>query len=160
MDVIKQLATKIETTLEELEQKLQTMPRTEASKNRATQIKLTRDYHYVQTKFKNIQLEAKQKRSQAEMKRRAEAAERDRQREVDMDATNNKRLQMQLQDDKVTEEIMREREEEVRKINQGMHQVNEIYKVSQTAMKTPSQAVTSYLHFWSISNNNRILQTL
>lgn len=160
MDVIKQLATKIETTLEELEQKLQTMPRTEASKNRATQIKLTRDYHYVQTKFKNIQLEAKQKRSQAEMKRRAEAAERDRQREVDMDATNNQRLQMQLQDDKVTEEIMREREEEVRKINQGMHQVNEIYKVSQTAIKTPSQAVTSYLHFWSISNKNRILQTL
>lgn len=37
---------------------------------------------------------------------------------------------MKLQDDRVTEEIMREREEEVRKINQGMHQVNEIYKVS------------------------------
>ncbi len=29
---------------------------------------------------------------------------------------------------------MREREEEVRKINQGMHQVNEIYKVRENVM--------------------------
>ena len=31
---------------------------------------------------------------------------------------------------RIVEEIMREREEEVRNINRGMHQVNEIYKVS------------------------------
>ena len=30
---------------------------------------------------------------------------------------------------RIVEEIMREREEEVRNINKGMHQVNEIYKV-------------------------------
>lgn len=29
---------------------------------------------------------------------------------------------------RLAEEIMREREEEIRKINRGMHQVNEIYK--------------------------------
>lgn len=29
---------------------------------------------------------------------------------------------------RLAEQIMREREEEIRKINQGMHQVNEIYK--------------------------------
>lgn len=37
-------------------------------------------------------------------------------------------IQIQLQQDRLNEEIMREREEEIRKINRGMHQVNEIYK--------------------------------
>lgn len=36
--------------------------------------------------------------------------------------------QLQLQQDRLQEEIMREREDEIRKINHGMHQVNEIYK--------------------------------
>ena len=38
------------------------------------------------------------------------------------------RFQMQLQEDRLAEEIMREREEEIRNINKGMYQVNEIYK--------------------------------
>lgn len=36
--------------------------------------------------------------------------------------------QLQLQEDRLNEEIMREREEEIRNINKGMHTVNEIYK--------------------------------
>ena len=36
--------------------------------------------------------------------------------------------QLQLQEDRLHEEIMREREEEIRNINKGMHTVNEIYK--------------------------------
>lgn len=36
--------------------------------------------------------------------------------------------QLQLQEDRLQEEIMREREEEIRNINKGMHTVNEIYK--------------------------------
>jgi t-SNARE complex subunit (syntaxin) len=36
--------------------------------------------------------------------------------------------QLQLQEDRLNEEIMREREEEIRNINRGMHTVNEIYK--------------------------------
>eukprot|EP00536_Pseudo-nitzschia_multiseries_P002354 jgi/Psemu1/183425/e_gw1.31.131.1 len=36
--------------------------------------------------------------------------------------------QMLVQQDRLQEEIMREREEEIRKINHGMHQVNQIYK--------------------------------
>ena len=31
---------------------------------------------------------------------------------------------------KINEEIMREREEEIKNIHKGMHQVNEIYKVN------------------------------
>ncbi|KAL3916082.1 MAG: hypothetical protein SGARI_008041, partial [Bacillariaceae sp.] len=37
-------------------------------------------------------------------------------------------LQVQMQQDRLQEEIMREREDEIRQINKGMHQVNEIYK--------------------------------
>jgi hypothetical protein len=127
--VIRQLGNNIETTLRELEQKLQSMPRTEASKNRATHIKLTRDYHWVETKYKNLQLEAKQNAQRKELQRRREAEENGRKHWEEGMEEENQMLQMQLKDDRVTEEIMRERDEEVRKINKGMHQVNEIYKV-------------------------------
>jgi t-SNARE complex subunit (syntaxin) len=36
--------------------------------------------------------------------------------------------QLQIQEDRLHEEIMREREEEIKNINRGMHTVNEIYK--------------------------------
>jgi len=128
IDVIRQLGTKIETNLKELEQKLQSMPRAEAAENRATHIKLTRDYHWVETKYKNVQLEAKQSMQRKEMQMRLQAEENGR-RQEGVEAENHRlQMQMQLQDDRVTEEIMKEREEEVRKINHGMHQVNEIYK--------------------------------
>jgi len=129
IDVIHQLGNKIETKLQQQEQTLQSMPRIEASKNRATHIKLTRDYHWVETKFKNMHLEAKQIRNKIESQRRAQVLNRERMEFAQGIDADNQILQMQLQDDRVTEEIMREREEEVRKINQGMHQVNEIYKV-------------------------------
>lgn len=35
-----------------------------------------------------------------------------------------------FQPQKINEEIMREREEEIKNIHKGMHQVNEIYKVN------------------------------
>lgn len=43
-------------------------------------------------------------------------------------AENQRLKQIQMQEDRLSEEIMREREEEIRNINRGMHQVNEIYK--------------------------------
>lgn len=43
-------------------------------------------------------------------------------------AEHHRLAQMQLQEDRLHEEIMREREEEIRNINKGMHTVNEIYK--------------------------------
>lgn len=105
------------------------MPRTEASKNRATHIKLTRDYHWVETKYKNLQLEAKQNVQRKETQRIMEAEKNGRKQWEEGMEEENRKLQMQLKDDRVTEEIMRERDEEVKKINKGMHQVNEIYKV-------------------------------
>jgi len=127
-DVISQIGSKIENQLSQQETLMESMTRTDASKSRATHVKLTRDYRWVETKFKNIQLENKQRRNVLEAQRIAEMEERNRRQFEQGIDSNNAQLQMQLQDQRVTEEIMREREEEVRKINQGMHQVNEIYK--------------------------------
>lgn len=43
-------------------------------------------------------------------------------------ADQQRLIQIQMQEDRLAAEIMREREEEIRNINRGMHQVNEIYK--------------------------------
>ena len=43
-------------------------------------------------------------------------------------AEQQRLVQLQIQEDRLAAEIMREREEEIRNINRGMHQVNEIYK--------------------------------
>jgi hypothetical protein len=48
--------------------------------------------------------------------------------EAAMFAEQQRLQQLQIQQDRLSEEIMREREEEIRNINRGMHQVNEIYK--------------------------------
>lgn len=42
-----------------------------------------------------------------------------------------------LSSKRINEEIMREREEEIRNIHKGMHQVNEIYKVRQDRCHQP-----------------------
>ena len=50
--------------------------------------------------------------------------------EEDFDKSNDTMQQMQMMQyqDKIQEDLIREREAEIRNINQGMHQVNEIYK--------------------------------
>jgi len=127
-DVIREIGAKIESQLAQQEKHMETMTRTDASKGRATHVKLTRDYRWVETKFKNIQLECKQRRNAIEAERLAAVEDTNRKQFEKGIDSNNAKHQMQLQDERVTEEIMREREEEVRKINKGMHQVNEIYK--------------------------------
>ncbi len=74
------------------------MTRTDASKSRATHVKLTRDFRWVETKFKNIQLENKQRRNVLEAQRIAEMEERNRRQFEQGIDSNNAQLQMQLQD--------------------------------------------------------------
>jgi t-SNARE complex subunit (syntaxin) len=141
-DVIQQLSSKIQLQLEQMEKQKQTNTNTNTNstntnkntspsnqqQHRATHLKLTRDYRWVETKYKNLQLEARKKWNMLEMQRRRVVEEEQRKNlENDLDH-DSEQLQMQLRDDRIVEEIMREREEEVRNINKGMHQVNEIYK--------------------------------
>lgn len=99
MDVIQQIGVKIDQQLQRLEQEMLSLSREDASKCRATHIKLTRDYRWVEQKFKNLLLEYKQKRNAIEAERRMAVEDEHRknfQHGIDGEA---QRLQLQLQDD-------------------------------------------------------------
>ena len=103
LDVVKQLAAQIEKQIRGHEGNLETMPRTEATRYRATLIKLTRDYHRVEMNFKNIVLETRRKRSLVEARRReVEEYEHRKKLEDEFVDDNMKRLQIQHQNDVCT----------------------------------------------------------
>ncbi|KAL3803366.1 hypothetical protein HJC23_009330 [Cyclotella cryptica] len=133
LDIINQLGARIENQLSQLESRLATLPRSEASSSRSTHVKLSRDYRLVEQQFKNVQLDVKKKRAVRKAKQNEQARmEESRLNDVgrgEMDRSEEvARRQMLIHEDKINEEIMREREEEIRNIHKGMHQVNEIYK--------------------------------
>lgn len=127
LDVVRQLGERINGQLRRAEEEMRTMSRTEREKSRATHAKLTRDYRRVEQAFKSVQLEVRRKRGLAEARRRELEEEAERRR-LEGEGAGNELLQAQLQEDRLAEEIMREREEEIQNINKGMHTVNEIYK--------------------------------
>lgn len=63
-------------------------------------------------------------------------------------------MQMQLQEDRLAEQIMREREEEIRNINRGMHQVNEIYKDLAHIVESQQEQVDNIESQMEESRNN------
>ncbi|KAL7507572.1 hypothetical protein ACHAXN_004737 [Cyclotella atomus] len=136
-EIINQLSTKISNQLTTLEQRLSTLPRTEATPLRSTHVKLSRDYALVQQKYRMVLLDVKKRRSLMEVKRDEEDRRLHHNNSYQegngmMEGVEKNeeivRRQMQIQEDRINEEIMREREEEIRNIHKGMHQVNEIYK--------------------------------
>lgn len=104
--MIQQLSSKILLQLEQVER--QTNSRRQYSSNndhqqlqqhRATHLKLRRDYNWVETKYKNLQLDAKRKWNMIEMERKRIIEEEQRknlENNLEHDATQ---LQMQLRDD-------------------------------------------------------------
>ena len=104
-DVIQQLSSKILLQLDQLEtQKLSSTSSSLSSssslqQNRATHLKLTRDYKWVETKYKNVQLDAKRKWNMVEMERNR-VVEEERRKVLEQDLNHdNAQLQMQLRDD-------------------------------------------------------------
>mmetsp|Transcript_48405 Transcript_48405/g.58593 ORF Transcript_48405/g.58593 Transcript_48405/m.58593 type:complete len:270 (+) Transcript_48405:126-935(+) len=128
VDVIRQLGSKIEKQLRDQEISIESMPRSDAARSRATHVKLTKDFRRVETAFKNLQLEARRKKDLVEAQRREREENERKKLEGGASDTEAMRLQIQMQQERINEEIMREREEEIRNINKGMHTVNEIYK--------------------------------
>lgn len=128
LDVIRQLGQRIGTQLKSHESQLSSLPRAEASRSRATYVKLSRDYRTVEQQFRNVQLDVQRKRGLAEARRREAEEEGRRSRDAGEENEEVMMRQMQIQEDRINEEIMREREEEIKNIHKGMHQVNEIYK--------------------------------
>mmetsp|Transcript_13105 Transcript_13105/g.14359 ORF Transcript_13105/g.14359 Transcript_13105/m.14359 type:complete len:297 (-) Transcript_13105:64-954(-) len=101
-------------------------------------LKLERDFERVQSTV--TATKSKVTKQMKQHQQRGAAATAARQQQEDVDAANNannhpnsaqQKLQQQqlvLQQDRLQEEIMKEREAEIRQINKGMHQVNEVYK--------------------------------
>lgn len=109
--------------LQQLEEKISTLLRQQPSQNTAI-VKLRRDFQRVQLRASQLQESAARilsaQRTAASTATETTAA---------ADVTPYQQQQkMQLMEDRLNEQIMREREEEIRNINQGMHTVNEIYK--------------------------------
>lgn len=126
--VVNELGSKIEQSLRSIETSMSTMTRTEAARCRATHVKLTRDFRSVEAKFKKLLLESRRKRNAIEAERREREDVERRKNEEDRLNQEDMQQKVQMQEDRFAEEIMREREREIKNINKGMHQVNEIYK--------------------------------
>jgi len=99
IDVIQQLGSKIELQLQQKEKMMANMNRTDASRSRATHIKLTRDYKWVETKYKNLVLEGRKKRNNIEAQKRIEMEQENRRNFEEGIDSDTARLQMQLRDD-------------------------------------------------------------
>ena len=134
--------------LEQLEEKIRSLLRQQPKQNTAV-IKLKRDFERVQLRTSQMQELATKKISCIQNIQKSTAtasynnssynpfsngdADNRTSSFNDNEQTNilaeQQRLQqLQLQEDRLHEEIMREREEEIRNINHGMHTVNEIFK--------------------------------
>jgi len=129
--------------LQQLEEKIRSLLRQQPKQNTAV-IKLKRDFERVQLRASQLQESATKKISYiqsnqgASNKYAAAQSSNNPFSNHHLSTTDSndaailveqQRLQqLQLEEDRLHEEIMREREEEIRNINHGMHTVNEIYK--------------------------------
>ena len=104
VDVLKQLGDKLERQLQVQERQLESLPRTEAAKKRATHIKLARDFRRVEATFKNVQLETRRKRARLTEQRTQE----EQQARVGAGDQEDD-LQRQLQQEDVREDVCRVR---------------------------------------------------
>lgn len=135
LDVLGQLEQRVQNQLQQL------LKQTTAGPAANPQIvtvatKLKRDFERVQAQSKSLQdaaipkinaIKDSKNQSLNISKNLSHTAGLDQSPEAVM-AEHHRLIQLQMQEDRLAEEIMREREEEIRNINRGMHQVNEIYK--------------------------------
>lgn len=134
--------------LEQLEEKIRSLLRQQPKQNTAV-IKLKRDFERVQLRTSQMQELATKKISCIQSIQKSTAASYNNNssynpfsnggadnrtssfnenEQTNILAEQQRLQQLQLQEDRLHEEIMREREEEIRNINHGMHTVNEIFK--------------------------------
>lgn len=127
VEVIEQLSKKIEYQLNVQENQMKSMSREEAAKCRATHIKLNRDFRQVQSTYRNLTSAVKRKMELVFSQKQHNEDKARMEREGPKSA-NQLQLEMRMQEEALNEQIMRERETEIRNINTSMHQVNEIFK--------------------------------
>eukprot|EP00523_Entomoneis_sp_CCMP467_P004290 CAMPEP_0168753234 /NCGR_PEP_ID=MMETSP0724-20121128/18822_1 /TAXON_ID=265536 /ORGANISM="Amphiprora sp., Strain CCMP467" /LENGTH=250 /DNA_ID=CAMNT_0008801559 /DNA_START=324 /DNA_END=1076 /DNA_ORIENTATION=- len=118
-DVISQLGSKVHKLIHD--QQLTATPQV-----KQTLVKLERDFERVQKQATALQVSVTRMREQQQQQ--GNNSNSDNGEGTTAYEQYQQQMQVQLQEDRLAEQIMREREDEIRNINRGMHQVNEIYK--------------------------------
>lgn len=121
--------------MSQLEEKITSLIRQAPSQNTAL-IKLQRD-------FQRVKLRAVQHKEAAARKLNAVKSKKVEHTlpETTTEQSYQQQQQLQLMEDRLHESIMREREHEIRNINQGMHTVNEIYKDLATIVSEQQEGI-------------------
>ena len=126
-DVLRQLEARLKEQI--LAQRQRINNQSQTSSHKQALMKLERDFERVQTSVTHTK-----SRVQKQMKQYQQMGSAKMQDERAANMSNNsartalEQQQVLIQRDQLQQEIMREREDEIRKINKGMHQVNQIYK--------------------------------
>jgi len=127
VDVIEQLGSKIEHQMSSQEDQMKRMQREEAARCRSTHVKLNRDFRQVQSTYRNLTNAVRRKQELVMAQRQDEETKARYSREGPKNS-GQLQLQVQVQEEALNQQIMRERESEIKNINKSMHQVNEIFK--------------------------------
>jgi hypothetical protein len=115
--------------LEQLQDKIKSLLQRQQQNNSAV-IKLQRDFQTIQARATRCHETAARKLAQKATSTSSYQQQQLNNGDSSSSTTNSYQQQqrLQLMEDRLHEQIMREREDEIRTINQGMHTVNEIYK--------------------------------
>jgi len=126
-DVLRQLESRLKEQIMGQRQRIKNQ--SQSSSHKQALLKLERDFEKVQASVTHTKSKVQKQMKQYQ--------QMDGARMQDERAANNsnnsartalEQQQMLIQRDQLQQEIMQEREDEIRKINKGMHQVNQIYK--------------------------------
>mmetsp|Transcript_96642 Transcript_96642/g.278998 ORF Transcript_96642/g.278998 Transcript_96642/m.278998 type:complete len:265 (-) Transcript_96642:193-987(-) len=122
LDVLRQLEQKVKNLI--LAQRKQS----NNNSNAQTLLKLERDFERVQGLAQSAKAKVGRQQKQLQQRNNNLTPAMEENAAANALQLEQERFQLQIQQDKLHEDIMREREEEIRNINKGMHTVNEIYK--------------------------------
>jgi t-SNARE complex subunit (syntaxin) len=120
--------------LEQLQDKIKSLlqrQQPQNNNNNSAVIKLQRDFQTIQARATRCHETATRKLAQKATTSSSSYQQQQLNNGDSSSSTTNtyqQQQRLQLMEDRLHEQIMREREDEIRNINQGMHTVNEIYK--------------------------------
>lgn len=142
MAVVNDLSIRIGQQLTDQVQQIEQKPPAEANVMRATHAKLSKDYQRVLDQFRQVRERAQRRLSSmgggGPMPAAGSNGRVVRDRAV---MEQDKRLQVQMQEQAINEAILREREEEIQQINSDVRKVNEIFRDINDIVKDQQQEI-------------------
>mmetsp|Transcript_9517 Transcript_9517/g.23357 ORF Transcript_9517/g.23357 Transcript_9517/m.23357 type:complete len:278 (+) Transcript_9517:372-1205(+) len=125
-DVLRQLESRLKDQI--MGQRERIKNKSQTSSHKQALLKLERDFEKVQASVTLTKSKVQKQMKQYQQMDGARSQDERAMNNSNATRTALEQQQMLIQRDKLQQEIMQEREDEIRKINKGMHQVNQIYK--------------------------------